>query len=653
LSPYLVCESPETMQQLPRIKKLPDNLINRIAAGEVVERPASALKELLENSIDAKADRIIVELLDGGIKQIKVIDNGGGICDADLALALDRHATSKIQVDDDLYEIKTLGFRGEGLASIASISRFNLSSKLHDNQHGYKITSNFGALGEVIPNALNNGTVVEVNELYHNIPARKKFLKSDTTEYGHCRSIFERISLSYPQISFELKHNGKVIYQLLTQTLLERIEKLFGNDYNKSPFEILETSINGLALSGYVYHPSYLTGNKTVQYFYVNGRYVRDRVIQNAVKQGFAGVLHHEHQPQYILFLEINPSEVDVNVHPTKSEVRFREVGQIHGFISSTIRKVLAQKKDALIANSFEPSTMLNGELLGASGNDVSRYFGGNMGGNDGGYSKNNNYGSSGKPDYTGSRSFQGNTDNSRLVREWLPPDDELSAKSRTAVLGSGNLPNMGLFAGGGINPQAQDETSPTLGFAIAELNGVYILSQVEDGMIIVDMHAAHERILLERLKQQLSSNNIVAQNLLMPIMLEVDPILAAVVNDHGDELQKLGIEVKMANDNELEILATPMLVKTSNTSKLVLDILHEFANYGNTNALEQHQEEILSTIACHSAVRANHILTIPQMNAILRDMEQTLRADYCNHGRPTWFKMTMNELDSMFMRGK
>ena len=645
------------MQPLPRIKKLPDNLINRIAAGEVVERPASALKELLENSIDAKADRIIVELQDGGIKQIKVIDNGGGICDADLALALDRHATSKILVDDDLYEIKTLGFRGEGLASIASISRFNLSSKLHDNQHGYKITSNFGALGEVVPNALNNGTVVEVNELYHNIPARKKFLKSDTTEYGHCRSIFERISLSYPQIGFELKHNGKTIYQLPKQTLVERIEKLFGSDYNKLPFEILETSINGLALSGYVYHPSYLTGNKTVQYFYVNGRYVRDRVIQNAVKQGFSGVLHHEHQPQYILFLEINPLEVDVNVHPTKSEVRFREVGQIHGFISSTIRKALAQKKDALIANNFETSAMPNSDLLSTStvgtNNDTRSYSDGNYGGNSDGYSRNNNYSSSSKSDYSSSRGFQGNSDNSRLVREWLPPDDELSIKAKHSVLGVGNLPKMGLFGNGGINQQTQDETSPMLGFAIAELNGVYILSQVEDGMIIVDMHAAHERILLERLKQQLSSNNIVAQNLLMPIMLEVDPILAAVVNDHGEELKKLGIEVKMANDNELEILATPMLVNTNNISKLVLDILHEFANYGNTNALEQHQEEILSIIACHSAVRANHILTIPQMNAILRDMEQTLRSDYCNHGRPTWFKMTMNELDGMFMRGK
>ena len=645
------------MQQLPRIKKLPDNLINRIAAGEVVERPASALKELLENSIDAKADKIVVELLDGGIKQIKVIDNGGGICNEDLALALDRHATSKIYGDDDLYEIKTLGFRGEGLASIASISRFNLSSKLHDSQHGYKITSNFGVLGEVIPNALNNGTVVEVNELYHNIPARKKFLKSDTTEYGHCRSIFERISLSYPQISFELKHNGKLIYQLPKQTLLERVEKLFGANYNKSPFEILETSMNGLALSGYVYHPSYLTGNKTVQYFYVNGRYVRDKVIQNAIKQGFAGVLHHEHQPQYILFLEINPLEVDVNVHPTKSEVRFREVGQIHGFISSTIRKTLAQKKDTL-TDGFEVSASPS-DLLGATptGGNVDGYTRNNAGsyssGNSGGYSKNNNYNSSNRSDYPGSRGFQKNTDNSKFVREWLPPDDELSTKPSGSTIGGGQSPHTGLFDGKSVNSQTQDDTLPMLGFAIAELNGVYILSQVEDGLIIVDMHAAHERILLERLKQQLSSNSIVAQNLLMPITLEVNPILVAVVNEHGSELRKLGIEVKMANDNELEILATPLLVNTSNITKLVLDILHEFANYGNTNALEQHQEDILSTIACHSAVRANHILTIPQMNAILRDMEQTLRADYCNHGRPTWFKLSMDELDGMFMRGK
>ncbi len=325
-----------------RIHKLPDNLVNRISAGEVVERPASALKEIMENSIDAKATKIVVELELGGIKQIKITDNGNGIHPDDLSLALDRHATSKLNTGEDLYTVMTLGFRGEGLASIASVSRFNLISRHKDSNIAYKITGQFGVISEVIHAALNNGTLIEVNELYHNIPARKKFLKSDTTEYSHCKNVFERLALSNPSVACDLIHNSKVIYQLPTQDLLQRAAMLFGDDYAMHYFTLLETQVDGLNLAGYVYHPSYIAKSKGVQYVYINGRYVKDRVILNAIKQGFSGVLHHEHSPEYILFIDIDPSEVDVNVHPTKSEVRFKDSSGIHSFISRSLRKVLA-----------------------------------------------------------------------------------------------------------------------------------------------------------------------------------------------------------------------------------------------------------------------------------------------------------------------
>lgn len=632
--------------QLPRIKKLPNVLINRIAAGEVVERPASALKEILENSIDALAEKIIVELADGGIKQIKITDNGVGICDEDLHLALDRHATSKLENEEALYNVTTLGFRGEGLASIAAVSKFSLASKVANNQHGYKINSNFGALSEVTPSALNNGTVVEVNELYHNIPARKKFLKSSTTEYGHCKNVFERIALSYPQISFELKHNGKEIHKLDSQPLLNRIKQLFGDDYTQSPFEILETQMNNLSISGYVYHPSYLAGNKTVQFFYLNGRYVRDRVIQNAIKQGFSGVLHHEHQPQYVLFLEIDPHEVDVNVHPTKSEVRFREVGSIHNFISSSIRKALAATPNSKVQSmmtidsaSTTHQPISDRPSFAASVN--SEHSSGRA------YMPAANYEhSSVKNSYASFDSFRRDSNSSpgrSTIRQWLPPEGVLTSATVTQKSSS-------LFT----QPDEENsEVLPLLGFAIALLNGVYILSQTEDGLIVVDMHAAHERIILERLKQQVANNNVPAQRLLVPLVLDIDEILAAAFSEHEADLKTIGIECKLLSGTKLEVEAIPLLIDTTDIASLVLDTLRELSNYGNSNVLAQHSEDILSTIACHSAVRANHQLTIPQMNAILRDMEQTLRADYCNHGRPTWFKLSMQELDGMFMRGK
>ena len=624
---------------IQRIKKLSAHLINRIAAGEVVERPASALKEIMENSIDAKSDKISVDLIQGGVKQIKVSDNGMGIHQDDIPLTIEQHATSKIIDEDDLYNIQTLGFRGEGLASIAAVSNFELSSKIDDNSHGYSINSNFGIISKVTPKAINNGTVVNVSDIYHNIPARKKFMKSENTEYAHCKAIFERLTLSYPGISFDLSNNSKNIYKLPKQNLLERIVSLFGDDYNHHYFDILECG--NYNLSGYVYHPSYLSGNKTVQYFYVNGRYVRDKVIQNAIKQGFSGVLHHEHQPQYVLFLEVNPTDVDVNVHPTKSEVRFRESGSVHGFISSSIKKALGA--DIHRANLDEEISVTN--HFNTTTSQVLQQHQGRSLVDNGTSSRYNN---------------DWKRDDSRAIRDWLPPRGDLRGLSDTTIVSNdirasirqNDSVRVELFNNG--ESLDSNSTTPMLGFAIAELNGVYILSQTPDGLVVVDMHAAHERILLEKLKKQISDNQLISQNLLMPITMSLDELLFDAAAEHKIELSKLGFTINFDNiTNQIHIEAAPILINSAHIDHMFRDLLTELSKYGNSSVLSEHQEEILSTMACHAAVRANHQLTIPEMNAMLRDMEQTERSNYCNHGRPTWFKLSMNELDAMFMRGQ
>ena len=453
---------------------------------------------------------------------------------------------------------------------------------------------------------MNNGTIVEVYDLYHNIPARKKFMKSDTTEYGHCKAVFERIALSYPDIEFELTNNNKTIYKLERQNLLSRISAIFSEDYTHHYFELLELGL--FNLSGYVYHPSYLSGNKTIQFFYVNGRFVRDKVIQNAIKQGFSGVLHHDHQPQYILFLEINHEDVDVNVHPTKNEVRFRDSGAIHSFISSSIKKALGQD----IIRSNQP-VKLNTQI------NEQQY-------------------------YAKTKSSL----DSKATSEWLPPRSELKLKNKSYT--SNISMKQEIFTE--VNDKS-NITQPLLGYAIAQLNQIYILAQTHDGLIVVDMHAAHERILLEKLKEQLEIKCIDSQNLLIPINLQLDEINFDIAVLYQLELNKLGFTIELSGNYCLTILSIPFLLNTSNIEKIFLNLLFEFGRYGNSNVLLEHQEEILSTMACHSAVRANRQLSIHEMNAMLRDMEQTKRANYCNHGRPTWFKLSMNELDGMFMRGK
>lgn len=579
-----------------RINKLSNNLINKISAGEIIERPSSGLKEVMENSIDAKSKKIIVELINGGSDQIKVIDDGHGIIKDDLTLALDRHATSKIVCENDLFNIQTLGFRGEGLAAISAVSNLVLYSKTQDDNHGYSIKSKFGEVANTKPTAMNNGTIIEITELFHNIPARKKFLKSENTEYLHCRTVFERLAISNPNIHFELYNNGKLIYKLATTDLLLRIKDIFGDSYVKCPFFINDISNYLIKINGYVFHPSYLDTKKNLQMIFINGRYVRDKIIYDAIKKGFSGVLHHEHNPEYVLFVDIDPKEVDFNVHPSKNEVRFVDNSLVHSYISSTIRKALATTPDDLIItkNTMEPNLAINQYTTKDSKND--------------GYS------------FTDTAFYE-------------------NKKSKGLC---------DLFT----NDGNYEKPRFSLGMAIAQLNGVFILAQNDYGLVVVDMHAAHERILLEHLKIQIKNKNIDIQNLLIPFVININDNYSNTLNTYFDKIKGLGFLIEL-NGNMLRILGVPKVLENANIERLFLSLLDELGQYGNSIAVSTELDAVLSKISCHLAIRANHGLSIEEMNSLLRNMEKCERSNYCNHGRPTWFTISMHELNSMFMRGK
>jgi DNA mismatch repair protein MutL len=605
-----------------KIKKLPDYLINRIAAGEVVERPASALKELIENSIDAKASNIDVYLIDGGLKLIKVIDNGLGISEEDLPLAIDRHATSKIINEYDLYNIATLGFRGEGLASIASVSNFTIKSCIVDSLHGYSLYCDYGKLNQVIPDAITNGTIIEIENLYYNIPARKKFLKSINTEFTHCKNIFERLAVSYPEINFKLFNNNKIVYNLTQDSLLQRIINLFGNEFGQNYYQVIELNdINHLQLSGYIYQPNYVK-NHNIQYFFVNGRYVRDKVIQNAIKTGFNELLHGANSLQYILFLEIPVDEVDVNVHPAKIEVRFRDSSLIHSFITKTIKNLLLDKHE------FNNNLQLNQDsLTNINGQTVSLNITKN-------HSKIPN-------DYYVDKHYQNNRfdfapqkDNYSLTKEWLAINDNQVKTELFDELANKSSHNQ------------------YLGVAIAQLNGIYILSQVADGLIVVDMHAAHERIILEQLKQNYPRANCLKQELLVTKIIGINTQQVEILNNYQEYLNKIGFYYQV-EDNVVMLNTIPLINNTDDIDWLFIKMLEELINYGVNISFDEYYYNFLATTACHRAIRANKNLTIIEMNQLLRDMEQTYNADFCNHGRPTWFKISMDELDKMFLRGK
>jgi DNA mismatch repair protein MutL len=611
------------------IKLLPDQLVSQIAAGEVVDRPASALKELLENSLDAGSNDISVSLLNGGIKQLRVADNGGGIAGEDLALALTRHATSKIASLDDLEQVASLGFRGEALASIASISRTQITSRLLGDRHAWRIASEGAAVSPVEPAALDQGTVVEVQDLYFNTPARRKFLKTEATEFGHCEEAFRRIALSRPDIGFMLQHNGRAMARLAAADPARRFSEVLGQEFTAESV-FVDESAAGLHLWGVVARPTFSRGVRDTQYVYVNGRFVRDKLISHAIRQAYQDVLHHERHPAYALFLELDPALVDVNVHPGKTEVRFRDGQSVHRFIFHALHKTLAAPTGitaAPVQVVTEPGFTTEGGINGPMGNSQSVTQA---------YPR-----------------IQTGID----LRVMEAPGAYLSAEAVSAY--GGVFPSSVAS-----NPQLTENIHGSqdfpMGFAVAQIHGVYILAQNKAGLVVVDMHAAHERIMYERLKTALDSQQVARQPLLIPVSFNADRVEVATVqeqlntlSEQGSVLQQLGFDIAVLSPTTLAVRAVPVMLKDADAVALARDVLRDIREYGGTRVLAERQNALLATMACHSAVRANRILTIPEMNALLRDMEVTERSGQCNHGRPTWFQVSMSELDKMFMRGK
>ena len=585
---------------MPTIKVLPDLLINQIAAGEVVDRPASALKELLENSIDAGAREIAVQLAAGGVKLIKVSDDGCGIPQAQLALALARHATSKIASGADLERVATLGFRGEALASIASVSHLALTSRCAGDKHAWSITTRGAEMAPVTPAAHTAGTTVEMRDLYFNTPARRKFLKSEATEYGHCAEVFNRIALSHGGIGLTLQHNGRVQQHLKAQGAGDRINAVLGEEFRTAALAIEETSA-GLRLSGYIGLPSQARSARDIQYFFVNGRFVRDRLLAHAVRQAYQDVLYHERHPAFVLFLDLDPAEVDVNVHPTKIEVRFRDARSVHQFVFHALNKTLAGSSPPVDAIVDAPATAASGLALSALAY--------------------------------------------RQQREMPLQADQPSAFYET-LFGRRDAHEA---PPGDTAPQA----TPPLGFALAQLCGIYILAQNAHGLIIVDMHAAHERIMYEKLKHALDSRRIASQPLLVPVTFVAEPVDVAVAQENGDLLRTLGFDLSPISPTALAARSIPALLQDADAPALARELLQEVREYGADRVLTERRNELLATMACHAAVRANRRLTVPEMNALLREMEETERADQCNHGRPTWRQISLAELDNLFMRGR
>ncbi|MSQ58671.1 MAG: DNA mismatch repair endonuclease MutL [Betaproteobacteria bacterium] len=584
----------------PPIRPLPDLLINQIAAGEVVERPASALKELLENSIDAAAASIGVELAAGGVRLIRVSDDGQGIEREDLPLALARHATSKIATLEDLEQVGSLGFRGEALASIAAISDMTLSSRRAHADHGWQVDASNGILGDLVPVSLTAGTRVEARDLYHNTPARRKFLRSEATEYAHCDEAFKRIALSHPRVEFRLQHNGRPQRRLPAHSLQERIEAILGAEFCRACLPV-EEEVTGFRLEGAIGSPAASRGDRDHQYLFVNGRFVRDRVIAHAVKEAYRDVLHHERHPSYVLFLNTDPHKVDVNVHPSKSEVRFRDSQAIHQFVTRVLARTLAQTK----AGTAAPVTVQN-----MSEPIPPAYFDR----------------ISAMPAAQPSLGLGAATNASGFY-------EKLFEESKSAVLEAGS--------------------EAPLGFAIGQLRGVYVLAQNSQGVVIVDMHAAHERIVYEKLKTALDQRAMPTQRLLIPVTFLSTPAEHGVVEEHADLLLDLGFETAVLGPNSLAVRSVPALLRAADPVELARAVLRDIAEFGATQVLHAQRDQLLATMACHGAVRANRALTLQEINALLREMEKTERSGQCNHGRPTWTQISMTELDRLFLRGR
>ena len=579
------------------IRILSDTLISQIAAGEVVERPASVLKELLENSLDAGASSIDVSLVQGGVKQIRVTDDGGGIAADDLPLALARHATSKIASLVDLEQVRSLGFRGEALASIASVARLGLTSRAGDARHATSLRAEGGQAGALQPAAHATGTTIEVEDLYFNTPARRKFLRTEATEFSHCEQVYSRAALSRSEVAFSLRHNGRVISHLAATDAPRRTGAILGAEFAAAARPVAE-QIAGLALSGFVASPNYTRGSRDEQYLYVNGRFVRDKVLAHALSDAYRDVLHGDRYPAYVLFLAIDPGAVDVNVHPAKIEVRFRDSRAVHRFVYHAVSKALAASAGNAPVVYAAPMAAVQP--------------GGGM--------------------------KQGSLGIAQPVASY----DAMFSEARS----TGRMP---LSAG----TESPPPESPPLGYALAQLHGVYILAQNVRGLVLVDMHAAHERIVYERLKSALDARTLAMQKLLIPVTFNADRLDVATVEENQSALHALGFELAPLSPTALAVRAVPVELAAGNIAELARAVLADLREYGASRLLTERRDELLATMACHGAVRANRALGVAEMNALLRDMEDTERAGQCNHGRPTWYQMSLADLDKLFLRGQ
>lgn len=649
-----------------RIRVLDPRLANQIAAGEVVERPAAVVKELVENAIDAGSSRIEIELEAGGGRLIRVRDDGSGIAEEDLPLALSRHATSKIASLEDLEGVASLGFRGEALASISSVSRLELVANADDDpRSGWRVVAEGRQMEpRVTPAPHPRGTSVTVRDLFFNTPARRKFLRTEKTEYGHVEEAFRRLALSRFDIAWVLRHNQKTVHQLPAGDDAARRERriaaLLGKAFLDNALH-LDLAVGSLRLSGWVGLPTHSRAQADQQYFFVNGRVVRDRLVAHAIRQAYRDVLFHGRHPVFVLYLEVDPAVVDVNVHPTKHEVRFRDGRLVHDFLFSSLHRALAEARPAQ-GDRVETEThneVAGPELSGADGvrevqphwqqrpmalhvpaesservtpNRVRAFM-------DGYRALHPEHEERLLTPQAAGHAEQGEVTEAKPLAPKSVPLSEKSSEGATAVAG---LPDE--EAGSGV---------PPLGYAVAQLHGIYILSQTARGLIIVDMHAAHERIVYERMKAQVHGGALEAQPLLVPVSIAANHAEVATAEAEREAFARLGVELDVAGPETLLVRQVPVLLADADVEPLIRDMLGDLERYGRSDRLEARINELLATMACHGSVRANRRLTAAEMNALLRDMERTERSGQCNHGRPTWTEMSLKQLDRLFLRGQ
>ena len=650
---------------MKRIHLLSPRLANQIAAGEVVERPANIIKELVENSLDAGAQRIEIDVEQGGIKLLRIRDDGHGIPKDDLPLALSRHATSKITTLDDLEAVHSLGFRGEALASISSVSRLTLTSATaaDDDQpeQAWQVEVEGREMAATVkPAAHPKGTTLEVRDLFFNTPARRKFLRTEKTEFNHVDEYFKRLALSRYDVAFSLRHNQKVIHSL--RPAIRNIDKekrvaaLLGSKFIDAALHV-DAEAAGLGLTGWVGLPTFSRSQADMQYFFVNGRVVRDRLVAHAIKQAYRDVLYHGRQPAFVLYLTVDPALVDVNVHPTKHEVRFRDGRLVHDYLFRTLHKALADVRpdnqvaptslqgSGVLSESSNFSGITSPALMANSQQQVTGIQAGEFAGQERMSLLPGRHPLTGQAAGQYSGQDQNGSLNSGSVKEHLNAYQSLSQPL--------NVEERIDPETGEIVTVAVENDVPPLGFAVAQLHGIYILSQNTHGLVVVDMHAAHERITYERLKIAVDNQNVQSQPLLVPITLSVSEGEADAADQFADEFARFGVILQRAAPESIMIRQIPVILQQAEVERLVTDMLADLMQHGSSDRIQAHRNEILGTMACHGSVRANRKLTLPEMNGLLRDMEETERSGQCNHGRPTWTQMSMSDLDKLFLRGR